>query len=66
MPFTVSAERTERTIRVLAELTISFPAWGIVVQGIPFLANLESPATVEVLLAFTRGPGNQAAGLSQP
>lgn len=55
--FTVWAERSGGTIVVLADLEIAFPDWNISVQGIPVLADLESPATVEVLLDLTRGPG---------
>jgi hypothetical protein len=45
---------------------IPFPDWGISVQGVPFLADLESPATVEVLLDLVRGPGNLASAPSRP
>ncbi len=57
--FTVGAERTANGIAVLADLPIPFSEWHIAVQGIPFLGDLESPATVEVLLDLARGAGNR-------
>ncbi len=66
VPLTVAVERTGSAIAVLADLAIPFPDWGISVQGVPLLADLDSPATVEVLLNLVRGPGNPAAALSHP
>ncbi len=66
VPFTAAAERNGNTIAVLADLPIAFPEWNIAVQGIPFVADLESPATVEVLLDLTRSPGNPASALARP
>ena len=58
--FTASTELLGGTIYVLADIGLPFGEWGISVGGIPFLADIDSPATIEVLLALTRGPGNQA------
>jgi YceI-like domain len=66
VPFTVAVERTGSGVAVLADLAIPFPDWGISVQGVPFLADLESPATVEVLLDLVRGRGNPASASTRP
>ena len=58
--FTVSAERAGTSIDVLADITLPFGEWNIAVQGVPFLADIQSPAVVEVLLDLTQGAGNQA------
>lgn len=57
--FTVSAERAGTSIDLLADITLPFGDWGISVQGVPFLADIQSPAVVEVLLDLTQGTGNQ-------
>ena len=59
--FTVSAERAGSGIDVLADITLPFGEWNISVQGVPFLADIQSPAVVEVLLDLTQGAGNQAS-----
>jgi polyisoprenoid-binding protein YceI len=57
--FTVSAELAGASIDLLADITLPFGEWNISVQGVPFLADIQSPAVVEVLLDLTQGPGNQ-------
>jgi polyisoprenoid-binding protein YceI len=59
--FTVSAERAGTSIDLLADITLAFGLWNISVQGVPFLADIQSPAIVEVLLDLTQGTGNQAS-----
>lgn len=56
--FTVSAERIGDGIYVLADITFPYGEWDISAQGVPFLADLQSPATIEVLLHLTQGTGN--------
>lgn len=60
MHFTASAERLGGSIYVLADITFPYGDWHLSAQGVPFLADLESPATIEVLLHLTQGPGNPA------
>jgi polyisoprenoid-binding protein YceI len=57
--FTVSAERAGTSIELLADITLPFGEWNISVQGVPFIADIQSPAVVEVLLHLTQGTGNQ-------
>jgi polyisoprenoid-binding protein YceI len=57
--FTVSAERAWTSIDLLADITLPFGEWNISVQGVPFLADIQSPAVVEVLLDLTQGTSNQ-------
>jgi polyisoprenoid-binding protein YceI len=57
--FTVSAERTGTSVDLLADITLPFGEWNISVQGVPFLADIQSPAVVEVLLHLTQGTGNE-------
>lgn len=59
--FAVSAERDASSIDLLADITLPFGEWNISVQGVPFLADIQSPAVVEVLLDLTQGTGNQAS-----
>lgn len=59
--FTASVERVGANIDVLADITFPYGAWGISAQGVPVLADLQSPATIEVLLRLTQGPGNPAS-----
>ena len=62
--FTVSAERSGASISVLADITVPFADWNISVPGVPFLADIQSPATVEVLIVLTHGAGNPAPAAS--
>jgi polyisoprenoid-binding protein YceI len=57
--FTIAAERAGPSIDLLADITLPFGEWNISVQGVPFLADIHSPAVVEVLLNLTQGAGNQ-------
>lgn len=59
--FTASAERAGTSIDVLADITLPFGEWNISVQGVPFLADIQSSAVVEVLLDLTQVAGNQAS-----
>jgi polyisoprenoid-binding protein YceI len=59
--FTVSAERAGTGISLLADITFPFADWDISVQGVPFLADIQSPATIEVLLHLNQGSGNVAS-----
>jgi polyisoprenoid-binding protein YceI len=61
--FTISAERAGTSIDLLADITIPFGEWSISVQGVPFLADIQSPAVAEVLLDLTQGTGNQASAI---
>ena len=56
--FMVSAERTATGIDALADITLPLGEWNISIQGVPFLADIQSPAVVEVLLELTQGDGN--------
>jgi hypothetical protein len=59
--FTVTVERTTGdNIYVLADITFPYGQWGISAQGVPFLADLQNPATIEVLLRLNQGAGNPA------
>lgn len=59
--FTVSVEHFSRSIYVLADITFPYGDWNISAQGVPFLADLQSPAMIEVLLHLTQGTGNTAS-----
>jgi polyisoprenoid-binding protein YceI len=59
--FNVSAERVGSSISLLADITFPFADWNISVEGVPFLADIQSPATIEVLLQLTQGMGNLAS-----
>lgn len=59
--FTASVERVGANIDVLADITFPYGDWGISAQGVPVLADLQSPATIEALLRLTQGPGNPAS-----
>jgi polyisoprenoid-binding protein YceI len=57
----ILVERTTGdNIYVLADITFPYGQWGISAQGVPFLADLQSPATIEVLLRLNQGAGNPA------
>jgi polyisoprenoid-binding protein YceI len=56
--FTLSAERTPTGIDALADIMLALGEWNISIQGVPFLADIQSPAVVEVLLELTQGDGN--------
>ena len=60
--FTVSAERAGSGIDVLADISFPFADWNISVQGVPWLADMQSPGTIEVLLDLTQGQGNPGMG----
>jgi polyisoprenoid-binding protein YceI len=62
--FTVSAERAGSGVDVLADIPFPFADWKISVQGVPWLGDLQSPGTIEVLLDLTQGEGNSASGAS--
>ena len=59
--FTASVERIGSSIYVLADISFTFADWNISIQGVPWLADLLSPGTVEVLLDLTQGTGNPAS-----
>ena len=59
--FTASVERVASSIYVLADIAFPFADWNISVQGVPWLADLVSPGTIEVLLDLTQGAGNPAS-----
>lgn len=59
--FTASAERAGGSIYVLADIAFPFNDWNISLGGVPFLADIQSPATIEVLLNLTQGAGNPAS-----
>jgi polyisoprenoid-binding protein YceI len=61
--FIVSVERAGSSIAVLADINFPFANWNIVVQGVPFVADIQSPATVEVLLNLTQAQGNLASAI---
>ncbi len=56
--FTASVEGAGDSVYVLAAITIAYGNWGISAAGVPFLADLQSPAAFEVLLRLTQGAGN--------
>jgi hypothetical protein len=58
VPFSAAAERSDSNVYVLADITFPYGNWRISAAGVPFLADLQSPATIEVLLHLTQGPGN--------
>jgi polyisoprenoid-binding protein YceI len=58
--FTASIERVGTSIHVLADIALPFADWNISIQGVPWLADIQSPATIEVLLDLTQGTGNPA------
>jgi polyisoprenoid-binding protein YceI len=59
--FTASVERIGSSIYVLSDISLPFADWNISIQGVPWLADVQSPGTVEVLLDLTQGAGNGAA-----
>jgi polyisoprenoid-binding protein YceI len=58
--FTASVERVGSSVYVLADISFPFAGWDISVQGVPWLADIQSPGTIEVLLDLTQGAGNPA------
>jgi len=58
--FTISAERTGPGIDVLADIHIVFADWDIANPSIGGFVRTRSSGTLEVLLDFTKGPGNPA------
>jgi polyisoprenoid-binding protein YceI len=61
--FTTSAKRVGDSVYVLADIAFPFNDWNISLGGVPFLADIQSPATIEVLLNLTQGPSNPASKL---
>ena len=59
--FTLSAELRRGNLLVLADIPLPFADWGISLGGVPFLADIQSPATIEVLLDLTHISGNPAS-----
>jgi hypothetical protein len=59
--FTASVERVGSSVYVLADISLPFAGWNISIQGVPWLADIQSPGTIEVLLDLTQGAGNPAA-----
>jgi polyisoprenoid-binding protein YceI len=62
--FTVSAERTDTGIDVLADLPIQFSAWNIANPSIGGFVTTADDGTLEALLHLTTGAGNSAVGSS--
>jgi polyisoprenoid-binding protein YceI len=58
MTFSVSAERLDGEIDVLADITIPFSQWNIANPSIGGFVTTANTGTLEVLLHFTRGAGN--------
>jgi len=56
--FTVSAERTSKSLEILADIPIRFATWHIANPSIAGLVTTQSSGTLEVLLVMTKGPGN--------
>jgi polyisoprenoid-binding protein YceI len=56
--FTVTAERANGNIYVLADIPFHYTDWNISLGGVDFWANIKNPATIEVLLNLTQGKGN--------
>jgi len=57
--FTVTAERTDSTIDVLAEVPITFSDWNIANPSVGGFVTTADNGTLEVLLDLTRGVGNK-------
>jgi polyisoprenoid-binding protein YceI len=57
----VAAASAGGGVDVLADISLPFAGWNISIQGIPWLGDLQSPATIEVLLHLTQGMGNPAS-----
>jgi polyisoprenoid-binding protein YceI len=58
--FTASVERFGSSVDVLADISLPYAEWNISIQGVPWLGDLQSPATIEVLLDLTQAAGNPA------
>ncbi len=58
--FTASVEQVGSNLYVLADIAFPFADWNISVQGVPWLADIQSPGTIEVLLDLAQGAGNPA------
>jgi polyisoprenoid-binding protein YceI len=56
--FTVSTERANGTIYVLADIPFHYTDWNISLGGIGFWADIKNPAMIEALLNLTQGKGN--------
>ena len=59
--FSVAVESAGGGVDVLADISLPFARWNISIQGVPWLGDLQSPATIEVLLHLTQGMGNPAS-----
>ncbi len=59
--FTVSAERLNGDIDVLADVTIPFSEWNIANPSIGGIVNTANSGTLEVLVHLTQGAGNPAS-----
>ncbi len=59
--FTVATERLGEEIDVLADVTVPFASWDIANPSIGGFVTTANTGTLEVLLHFTRGPGNPAS-----
>lgn len=59
--FSVSAERLDGEIDVLADISVPFSEWGIANPSIGGFVTTADTGTLEVLLHLTRGPGNPAS-----
>jgi polyisoprenoid-binding protein YceI len=64
--FTVSAERTSKTIYVLADIPIAFADWNITNPSIGGFVTTQSSGTLEVLLHLTQSAGNAATTTTSP
>jgi polyisoprenoid-binding protein YceI len=56
--FTVSTERANDNVYVLADIPFHYTDWHISLGGVGFWADIQNPATIEVLLNLTQGKGN--------
>ncbi len=56
--FTVSTERANGSIYVLANIPFHYTDWNISLGGVAFWADIKNPTTIEVLLHLTQGKGN--------
>jgi len=58
---TLLAERAASGIYVLADIPVAFADWHIAFGGSSWLAGIDSPGTVEVLVHLVQGTGNPSA-----
>jgi hypothetical protein len=56
--FTVSTERSNGIVYVLADIPFHYTDWHISLGGVGFWADIKNPTTIEVLLNLTQGKGN--------